>query len=398
VQSKALVCAAVLALVACSSSDTPAGSATPDGGKGNGPAGGDSPNGNAPGGSVTPPGGSSPGATAPDDGLIPADSIWRTKSEWFRAIDDAPAADHSAEMIGALKQWGDTGDFQIDFSFNVVEATNPTPVTFPNDDEGDNVPVPMPAKGYVEGDNAYDACPEGEDCHMLIFDSPKKKLYELYHVHENGGDWQGYVALWQLDKAYPRSNRGQGCTSADAAGLAITPGLIGYRETKKGTIAHALRFIIKNDYIHGNADKKNPLPNVVYPASHGSTSGASANGIPYGGRLRLKASVLDTDPRIKTAGAKAVVQALHKYGMILADGGNLPLVAESARVYHDSDPSATWDGILGPRDLVWIKPTDFEVVGIPKDVPGGGPGWYSTKAEYEAQLQKPLGCDVIVQP
>ena len=68
------------------------------------------------------------------------------------------------------------------------------------------------------------------------------------------------------------------------------------------------------------------------------------------------------------------------------------------RVYRDADPSATWDGILSAQDLVWIQPSDFEVVGIPKDLPGGTAGWYSTKAEYEAQLQTPLGCDVIVQP
>jgi hypothetical protein len=84
--------------------------------------------------------------------------------------------------------------------------------------------------------------------------------------------------------------------------------------------------------------------------------------------------------------------------MILADGGNLPLVAESVRVHKDSDPSATWDGILSPQDLIWIQPSDFEVIGIPKDVPGGAPGWYSAKAEYEGQLKKPLGCNVAVQP
>jgi hypothetical protein len=180
--------------------------------------------------------------------------------------------------------------------------------------------------------------------------------------------------------------------------LAITPGLIGYKETKKGAINHALRLAIENAYIHGVVGDKN-TPNVVYPASHGTTAGASANGIPYGGRLRLKASILETDPRIKTPGAKALVHALHTYGMIVADGGNVPLMAESIVMYHDADASATWDGLLDARDLDFLRPGDFEVISIPKDYPNNpGAGWYTTVADYNGQLQKPLGCGVAVQP
>jgi hypothetical protein len=106
----------------------------------------------------------------------------------------------------------------------------------------------------------------------------------------------------------------------------------------------------------------------------------------------------ETDPRVVSPGAKAIVRALRRYGMILADGGNLPLTAESARMHADADPSATWEGTLAPRDLGFLRPTDFEVVAIPKDKPGGAAGWYATRAEYEAQLQTPLGCTAIVQP
>lgn len=268
--------------------------------------------------------------------------------------------------------------------------------TFPPNDEGDNVPVPIPPNGYVEGDHPYTGCPADDDCHVLIVDKPNHQLFELYQVHENGAKWDGYVALWKLDKTYPRQNRGKGCTSADAAGLAITPGLIGYQETKAGAINHALRFVMKNDYIRGhNSDKT--VPSVVYPASHGSTAGGLTNGLPYGARLRLK--IAADDPRIKTPGGKAVVAALRTYGMIVADGGNIPLLAESAKVAHDVDPTATWDGLLGPHDLGFIKPSDFEVIAIPKDNPSNpNAGWYQTQADYEGQLQTPLGCDVIVQP
>ena len=53
---------------------------------------------------------------------------------------------------------------------------------------------------------------------------------------------------------------------------------------------------------------------------------------------------------------------------------------------------------LSGRDLGFLKPSDFEVISIPKDNPAGAAGWYTTKAEYEAQLQKPLGCVDVVQP
>lgn len=332
-----------------------------------------------------------------DEGLIPITSPWRKSMEWYRAIDKAPVAEHSAQMIGALRQWGTTGIFQVDFSFNVLDGAGAPKVTFPPDDESDNVPVPVPNTGYIEGDYAYGACPGGEDCHLVILDRGASRLYEVYQANKSGSSWEGFPNMWQLDKDYPRSNRGQGCTSADAAGLPIAPGLIGYRETKKGAINHALRFIIRNEFIRGVAGDRN-VPNNVYPASHGSMAGNSTVGVPYGARLRLKTTISDTDPRIKTPGARAVVKALQTYGMILADGGNIPLTAESVRVHADANPAETWEGLLEPRDLGFIKPTDFEIIAIPKSNPTGPDGWYQSKAEYEAQMKKPLGCQGIVQP
>lgn len=335
-----------------------------------------------------------------DDGLVPGDSVWRTTSEWYRPIDTAPVAETSGEMIAALKTWGLTDLFQIDFSFDVLDGAGAPKVTFPAppDGEGDVVPVPVPTKGWIEGDHDYGSCPGGEDCHLVVFDRPAARLYEVYQAHKSGSAWTGIVTMWKLDRSYPRTNRGAGCTSADAAGMAIAPGLVGYRETKKGTIPHALRFIVRNEYIRGVAGDKN-TPNVVYPASHGSTAGSAAAGIPYGGRLRLKATISETDPRITTPGGRALVRALKTYGMILSDGGNLPLVAESVKPYADANPAETWNGLLGPRDLAFLRPSDFEVVAIPKGDPTQpAAGWYQTKAEYLGQLKKPLGCTGIVQP
>jgi len=405
-----IVALSLLALVgtqACSSEETESGPGAdaPGGGTSGGPTGGSNPT--APGGpngtngtggtSGTGGPGEIPGQNAEDEGLIPAGSIWRKTTEWYRPVATAPIAEHSSEMIGALAKWGTTGFFQIDFSINVLDGKGASKVTIPPEDEADSDPVPIPAKGYIEGDFAYGACPDGEDCHLLVVDAPNNLLFEVYQAQKSGATWSGFLATWQLDKTYPRTNRGAGCSSADAAGLPIVPGLIGYKETKKGAISHALRFIIRNDYIRGVAGDRN-RPNVVYPASHGSTAGNAAKGIPYGGRLRLKKTIAETDPRIKTPGAKALFRALQTYGMILADGGNIPLVAESVRVHKDASAAETWDDLLGPRDLGFLQPSDFEVLAIPKENPAGAAGWYATKAEYEAQLKKPLGCAEVVQP
>ena len=78
-------------------------------------------------------------------------------------------------------------------------------------------------------------------------------------------------------------------TSADAAGLAIFPGLVRYDEAWNPAITdigHAFRVTVRatNGY--------------VYPASHraGSTTGA----LPMGARLRLKTNVSGADPALRT--------------------------------------------------------------------------------------------------
>ena len=68
----------------------------------------------------------------------------------------------------------------------------------------------------------------GGDRHMLIVDRDNRHLYELFDLRWNGSQWTaGSGAFFDL-----RSNqrRPEGWTSADAAGLAILPGLV--RQTR----------------------------------------------------------------------------------------------------------------------------------------------------------------------
>ena len=100
--------------------------------------------------------------------------------------------------------------------------------------------------------------------------------------------------------------RPDGWTSADAAGLAILPGLVRYDEVfGPNEIAHALRVTLRatNGY--------------VYPASHraGSTTGA----LPMGARLRLKGS---RDISGYSSDVQKIFRAMKRYGLIVADNGS----------------------------------------------------------------------------
>ena len=67
-----------------------------------------------------------------------------------------------------------------------------------------------------------------EDRHLLIVDRDNRFLYELYNVFYDGSQWHaGSGAFFDLQASARRPN---GWTSADAAGLAILPGLVRYDE------------------------------------------------------------------------------------------------------------------------------------------------------------------------
>ena len=95
-------------------------------------------------------------------------------------------------------------------------------------------------------------------------------------------------------------------TSADAAGLPILPGLVRYDEVAAGAIHHAVRFTV------WRAQRA-----WVHPATHYGVS-TDPTFIPMGGRLRLKASY---DISGFTGEARVVLEALKRYGMIVADAG-----------------------------------------------------------------------------
>ena len=282
-------------------------------------------------------------------GYFPKESVW------YRDVSGAEVSTQSPAIIARLQEqgWG-IGRAQIDFSFEILEAQSST--TFrsfePTDDfytpDCDNVPVPIPEGGNLEGEDGY-TCDNDGDCHLIVYDQQNRRLYEMWRANLSDDTFNGgCLAVWQTDRLYPAHGRGQQCTSSDAAGFPIAPLLVTATEVANDEIRHALRFILPNASIRAGE--------YIAPATHGTRATAGpADAPPYGVRLRLRADYpLDSLPN---EGARAVARALMRYGMLLADAGSILWTFES-----DRNSPVKWDGLLEPRDLEVIQPADFEVV------------------------------------
>jgi hypothetical protein len=261
--------------------------------------------------------------------LFPPDNWWNTD------ITSAPVDAKSASFIafiGATRGMhpdfgGDSGDPSAPIygiPYVVVDGSQPkVNVTFvESDDESDHGGYPIP-----DGDR-----------HLLLVDRDARVLYELYATHWNAslGRWEaGAGAIFPLES---NARRPDGWTSADAAGLAILPGLVRYDEVYgSDPIRHAFRVTVRS------------TNGYVFPASHraGSTNGA----LPMGARLRLKAS---KDISGYPAPLQRIFQAMKTYGLIVADNGT--------DMYVSGTYDTRWDNDLLNPAFGAIKASDFEVV------------------------------------
>jgi len=259
--------------------------------------------------------------------------IFPASNAWNQRVDKLPVAANSAEMIHSIGL--DTGlhaDFgsglwegqPIGIPYNVVSGSQPKAhVRFEYADESDKGPYPIPAHPKIEG---------GSDHHILIVDSSSCRLYELGGAQKTATGWTAWAgAIWNL-----RSNavRPATWTSADAEGLPILPGLARY-----GDLNHALRF---------TAERTRRA--FVYPARHYASDSSDPSLPPMGLRVRLKAS-FDTSgfpPQ-----ARAVLETLKRYGMILADNGS--------DWYITGAPDPRWSND-DLHSLGLVHGSDFELV------------------------------------
>ncbi len=269
--------------------------------------------------------------------IFPEDHIWNVP------VDTLPVDARSADYVSTI---GRTGSLHPDFGadldgtgpfgipYNVVNNTvQKKTVTFDYDDESDPGPYPVPANPLIEGGPDSDG-----DRHILMVHKDEKKVYELYGAYRQpDGSWTaGSGAIFDLT-GY--ALRPAGWTSADAAGLAMLPGLVRYEEVEAGEITHAIRFTVQKTQ-----------KAYVWPARHYASSQTGLQYPPMGQRFRLKASF---DTSGYPPQARVVLEALKKYGMILSDnGGNW---------FISGVPDSRWDD-TALNTLKQVKGSDFEAV------------------------------------
>ena len=285
-------------------------------------------------------GGAAAGSSLP---TAPRCAIFPASNPWNQRVDTLPAAPDSAAIVASIG--ADTGlhaDFgsglwnggPIGIPITVVRASQPkSGVTFDYASGSDKGPYPIPANVAIEGGPAADG-----DRHALIVDRDRCRLYELFALERTAAGWRaGSGAIWNL-----RSNRLRpaGWTSADAAGLPILPGLARYDEVARGRIDHALRFTVRRT-----------RRAYVFPARHFASELTDPSLPPMGLRLRLQASF---DTRPFPPQARVVLEALKRYGMIVADNGSNWFVSGAPHQRWDNDQLHTLERVTG---------SNFEVVG-----------------------------------
>ena len=257
---------------------------------------------------------------------------------WNQRVDTLPVASNSAAIIASIGvSTGLHPDFgsgtwdggPIGIPYTIATASDKkVGVRFDYADESDPGPYPIPKNVKIE---------YGSDHHALIVDRSACRLYELYALRKSGKSWRaGSGAIWSLSS---NALRPTGWTSADAAGLQILPGLARYDEVAAGEIDHALRFTVSRT-----------RRAYVYPARHYASSLTDPNLPPMGLRVRLRAS-LDTSGFPQQA--RVILEALKRFGMVVADNGSSWYISGAPDSHWDNDALHT---------LGRVKGSDFEVI------------------------------------
>lgn len=277
--------------------------------------------------------------------LLPADNWWNQN------IAGAPVDPRSADyiaFIGATRTaHPDFGPPPYGMPYVGVGSSEPrTPVAFvefgSESDAGFGAeagyPIPEAAKtqpNFIEGAVAGGGV--SGDRHLLIVDRDRWLLYELFAARWNAGTsrWEaGSGAVFDLSS---NNRRPEGWTSADAAGLAVLPGLVRFDEAARGPIGHALRVTVSrtNGY--------------VWPASH--RAGNTARALPMGARLRLKTS---KDLSRYPTYIQNIFRGMQTHGLIVADNGS--------DLYVSGTMDPRWNNDELNPAFRSLMATDFDVI------------------------------------
>jgi hypothetical protein len=286
-----------------------------------------------------------------------ATDYFPSNSIWYKDVSAAAKHVDSDSIISWLTAnggWG-AGAMKVDLSMNILKMDATTPMKnlvesqdYYSPDCSDNLKTfPAPVGGAIEGNSGY-TCADDGDCHLLVLDKANKKLYESYQTNVSGNNLTSTCAIvWDLNKTYGPNLRGEQCTSTDAAGFPVAALLVTADEVASGSVNHAMRFILPNARMQKGV--------YLHPATHAGGPSGPATAVPYGAHFRLKASY--DISKLKPA-AQVIAKAMKKYGMFLADGGNIALTFA-----NDQFTTAKWSQLgFGTQDLTSLKTSDFEMV------------------------------------
>ena len=263
------------------------------------------------------PGGSSTGVQLSDDfggrRLFPDDNWWNLD------ISNAPVDPQSSAYIDFI---GRTRSSHPDFGpppygipyVGVGSGQPRVPITFTaygsesDTGFGGEAGYPIPPEAATQPNYIEGGVPGGGssgDRHLIVVDRDRWLRFELFATRWNAGAQRWEAGSGAVFNLASNARRPEGWTSADAAGLAILPGLVRYDEAVRGPIRHALRVTVRatNGY--------------VWPASH--RAGSSPGALPMGARLRLKAS---KDLATYPAYIRNIFRGMQTHGLIVADNGS----------------------------------------------------------------------------
>jgi hypothetical protein len=314
----------------------------------------------APGGGTEPPFGAAASTVILNEDLtarqvLPADNWWNLD------VSEAPLDPDSDAYIDWIsgrtpgnptatrRLHPDFGPPPYGMPYVTVSADQPlVPVTFvsypgESDAGAPGMPpgYPIPDEARTEPNFIEGGVPGGGtsgDRHLLVIDRDRWLLYETWATRWNASKvrWDaGSGAVFDLGS---NARRPEGWTSADAAGLAVFPGLVRADEVfGPDEITHAFRFTTRatNGY--------------VWPASH--VAGSDPDAPPLGTRLRMKEAkdITGYAPELQK-----IFRAMKRYGLLLADNGS--------DMYIQGTMDPAWDNdVLNPA-FHGLYADDFEVI------------------------------------
>ncbi len=232
------------------------------------------------GASAVPAGPTIPGTTCP---AFPYDNVWNTR------VNNLPVHPSSSTWLASMRasttklhpDYGPAGGAAQPYGipWEVVDPSTPgVKLSFTWPSESNTAPYPLSASTPIEG---------GSDRHAIMVNPTTCRLYELFNTRyrPTGQSTAGSGAWFNLTVNTLRPN---GWTSADAAGLAILPGLVDYDQVASAAM-----------------NARDPLHRVLHPEQV-HLAGAPP-GRPGESQLPADGRALPAQGRVHAAGVEVCV-------------------------------------------------------------------------------------------